>query len=102
MFYPHPIPSEFLLFWEIRSVSYISKKNYLAYQALLSNPNNFPVCICEKYGNSLQIKQANTKILKAYIGLIYCMECNYIWVNVKMHISKYTSLNIYVYINMFM
>lgn len=40
---------------EIRSVSYMSK-NIVAYQALLSNLNNFPVCIQETFGNRLQIK----------------------------------------------
>lgn len=40
---------------EIRSESYMSK-NIVAYQALLSNPNNFPVCIHETFGNRLQIK----------------------------------------------
>lgn len=40
---------------EIRSVSYMSK-NIVAYQALLRNFNNFPVCIQETFGNRLQIK----------------------------------------------
>lgn len=40
---------------EIRSVSYMSK-NIVAYQALLRNLNNFPVCIQETFGNRLQIK----------------------------------------------
>lgn len=37
----------------MRSVSYILKK------IVASNPNNFPVCIYETFGNSLQVKQAN-------------------------------------------